>query len=268
MPGDIRPLRLGSLGKTKIVSRTRFTYPVVSGPNRTRVARGTMTLEGRLDPGFQRLLRDRGRFTKAMGDVNRTHGSMAFGAISRVYRELNENVKANPRPNRQGREGLRSTLRNRHEDLMSVNMANAANAGFIVDFNRLDEIGPFDAQGRPYWRFVDQGFGGGQVEALFADDGGFSAPSGARRFRDPRMPNLPRGALFEISGFEGYNFIGPTIKEYAGELRRSAFELYLADLDWPDEVRDAAISFMAGGSDRGGRVRAMSGRFMRDFRSF
>ena len=260
MPSDIRPLRVTSLGKTQIISERQWSYKVKSGATKTRIATGTVTLEGRIDPGFQRLLRDRGRYTRAQGDANRTHSSMAFGAVSRVWSDLNKKVNANPRPNREGREGLRETLRLRHEDLTSVQLANAANAGFTVDFNKLDEIGPRDDQGRPYWRFVDQGFGGGQVRALFANDGGFSVPSGASRFQDPRMPNLPRGMMFEISGFEGYDFIAPVLDRYAKELRRTAFSTYLADLDWPDEVRAAAIHFMAGGNES-----SMSGP---DFRSF
>lgn len=261
MVSDLRPLGIGSKGQDKLYKST-YQLTVKGGTTYRGVHVGSVTIQGTMDPGFQRLLRDRGRFTRAFGDVNRTHASMAFGAVSRVARNLNEKVKQNPRPNREDREGLRMTLRTRYEELYDVNYANRAGAGFVVDFNRLDTIGPFDDQGRPYWRFVDSGFAPRTVNALFFGPDGWSPPRVSRIQVDPRMPQLNTiagggrvpggGVTFEMRGFKGYNFVGPTLTEYGADLRKTAFMTYLADLQWPDEVREAAILFMSGGSDAGG----------------
>lgn len=270
MANDPRPLRVGSPGSGRLVSKTRFTYPVQAGGVRKGVSKGAMSVEARIMPGFDRFIRDRGKFTRAQTGVNVVHGNMAFRTIAEAKMALDEDVKRNPRPNRTGREGLRLTLARRYEQLMTVTPANRANAGFIVDFNRLDQIGPFDTNGVPYWRFVESGFGGGPVKALFVDGAGrASGPDSARQFRDVAMPNTPKGASFEISGFPGYGFIARTLTQRAKAIRAQAFESYLWDIDWPDEVRDAAQAFLTGGSDRGGRVRSgATGRMVRDRRSF
>lgn len=251
MAKSFRPLGLTTRNSQVLSFEVRGTAGPVMGTRGVEGQKpGKLSVKAVITPEFARLLRDsRGRYTSAQRAVNEVHAAMAFQTVMEAARNLEDKVKAQPRPTgpRPGREGmgLRETLRKKFDQLYTVNYANRANAGFDLDFGRLDRIGPFDEGGRPYWRYVEYGFGGGTVRALFSDrEGKFRAPSSSRQFMDPRMPNLSeKGAVFSISGFGGYRFIDETLKKRQAEIRREAYDKYVWELGWPKEVTGAAVRF-------------------------
>lgn len=216
---------------------------------------------------MQQMLRSGGKsINGSVKEANFIHREMAQTVRLSVLEEYNIARRSLPsgrdsrRPERKFEKALGS-------DKSILDTISPAARGFIVDFERLDQL-VTDRNGFPYWRSVEYGFRPFEVKGgLFYSSptlgggGKFSAPGANPTGMDPRLPqNMRKGMTFTISGFEGYGVIEPTLLALRSEFKKEFLERIMDSL--PPGFQQALEFIGAGGRQvRGGPfvVPGMSG---------
>lgn len=203
---------------------------------------------------LQRFMRDfRGRFIKGMpSGVHAAHDDVGWTVSRHMYEVLRERMRAK-QPKRPGREQgeLRRLLRG---DLLP------RKAWRVLPGGRGVELTPGDLDRQvPYWRSVNDGWQNRVTQGhLFRTRGGKLVrpiQAAGRVFSrlglsgDPRMPRVGADIEF-VTSFEGYRFYEEGMKRARRELNQMGAQIYLRNLDFPEEMQ-RALTFFAGG----GRIR-------------